>query len=237
MNRIEERISNTLASPSLPASASASASDSIFSSAPAASSSSGLPSTERVDAKTIIIILLIIFLTLTLVGTTLMNILGNFTKTIIDKIMDILQHLLRSFGYNAGTALNATSDVTADVLKIGVDLTDGAINNIGNLLIGSNTPSEEPSPSPPPPPAEPSPPSDLEKTVQQNNSPPPQQEPSPDTSENSIQKPITSDKLNWCLVGEYQNRRGCIEITDADKCMSGQVFPNQKMCLNPTWTP
>jgi hypothetical protein len=59
-------------------------------------------------------------------------------------------------------------------------------------------------------------------------------QPSPDSTTNPIQNPISSGKANWCLVGEYQGKRGCISITDSDKCLSGQVFPNQQMCLNPT---
>jgi hypothetical protein len=158
-----------------------------------------------------------------------MNILGNLAKMISDIVISVSQRILRSFGYSAGTALNASSDVAADVLKTGVDLTDGAIQNIGNLLIGNTPPPEEAKPS-------------LEKSVQEKKPEPPKEseppkEPSPDTSENPIQKPISSDKSNWCLIGEYQNKRGCIEIADSDKCMSGQVFPSQKMCLNPTWTP
>jgi hypothetical protein len=70
-----------------------------------------------------------------------------------------------------------------------------------------------------------------------NNAPKLPEEPKPDKSENPIQNPVTSSKKNWCLVGEYQGRRGCIEIKDQDKCISGQVFPEQKMCLNPTLTP
>ena len=57
-------------------------------------------------------------------------------------------------------------------------------------------------------------------------------QPEPDDS-TTIQKPITSDKAKWCLVGEYKNKRGCIEIGEHEKCMSGQVFPEQQMCLNP----
>uniref|UniRef100_A0A6C0D1Q8 Uncharacterized protein n=1 Tax=viral metagenome TaxID=1070528 RepID=A0A6C0D1Q8_9ZZZZ len=59
-------------------------------------------------------------------------------------------------------------------------------------------------------------------------------QPMPDSTTNPIQNPIASSKTNWCLVGEYEGRRGCIAITDQDKCLSGQVFPNQQMCLNPT---
>lgn len=58
--------------------------------------------------------------------------------------------------------------------------------------------------------------------------------PMPDSTTNPIQNPITSSKTGWCLVGEYEGRRGCIAIGDQDKCLSGQVFPNQQMCLNPT---
>jgi hypothetical protein len=59
-------------------------------------------------------------------------------------------------------------------------------------------------------------------------------QPMPDSTTNPIQNPITSAKTGWCLVGEYEGRRGCIAIGDQDKCLSGQVFPNQQMCLNPT---
>jgi hypothetical protein len=154
-----------------------------------------------------------------------MNILGNIAKSTSDIVISVSERILDALGYSAGTALNASSNVAADVLKTGVDLTDGAVQNIGNLLIGEDN-------------AKPS----LEKSVQEKKPEPPKEseppkEPSPDTSENPIQKPISSDKSNWCLIGEYQNKRGCIEIADSDKCMSGQVFPSQKMCLNPTWTP
>jgi hypothetical protein len=53
---------------------------------------------------------------------------------------------------------------------------------------------------------------------------------------NPIKNPITAGKQGWCLVGEYQGKRGCIEVSEHDRCLSGQVFPNQKMCLNPTLT-
>ena len=64
----------------------------------------------------------------------------------------------------------------------------------------------------------------------------PKTDPSDDKSETPIQKPITSDKSSWCLIGEYEGKRGCISVKDSSKCMSGQVFPNEKMCLNPTKT-
>ena len=60
-------------------------------------------------------------------------------------------------------------------------------------------------------------------------------EPKADKSESPIQNGSTM-KSSWCLIGEQNGRRGCVEVNDASKCMSGQVFPNAEMCLNPTQT-
>ena len=177
-----------------------------------------------IDSKSMIIVLLVFFLLITVLGINVLTILGNVLQNLANFFGPVLTRFLSALGYSAGTALDKVSDVTADVAKGGIDLADGAINNIGGLLKGPGpNPSQPPQPqTPPEPPA--------------NTPTQPPEEPSPDSSENNIQKPITSEKWNWCLVGEYQNKRGCIEITDTDKCMSGQVFPSQKMCLNPTWT-
>jgi hypothetical protein len=61
-------------------------------------------------------------------------------------------------------------------------------------------------------------------------------QPSPDASTSPIQSSASSAKNKWCLVGEYNGARGCVSVTEQDKCMSGQVFPTQQMCLNPTMT-
>jgi hypothetical protein len=209
----------------------------LKSSSPSTSSESETESSPsslniNMDSKTVIIILLIFFIVLTFLGLNIISSLGNFMESIYNVIMPIVNQFLIALGYSAGTALDKVSDVSADVAKGGIDLADGALNNIGGLLKGSVSVSGNNIPSSPPQmPIEPPPEMPIE--------PPPEMpiEPSPDSSENVIQKPISSDKWNWCLVGEYQNKRGCIEITDSDKCFSGQIFPSQKMCLNPTWTP
>lgn len=183
--------------------------------------------TGFIDTKTVLIVLLLFLLLIIVSGLNIFNILGSFFQNLANFFGPIINKFLNALGYSAGTALDKVSDVSADVAKGGIDLVDGALNNIGGLLKGSTTPmptntttNTSMPPSIPPP----------------NTLTEPPKEPSPDSSENNIQKPITSEKWNWCLVGEYQNKRGCVEITDSDKCMSGQVFPSQKMCLNPTFT-
>lgn len=53
---------------------------------------------------------------------------------------------------------------------------------------------------------------------------------SPDDSRSSIQ---TTGKSGWCYIGEEQGTRTCSEIGVNDTCMSGNVFPNQAICMNP----
>jgi hypothetical protein len=52
----------------------------------------------------------------------------------------------------------------------------------------------------------------------------------PDDSRSSIQ---TTGKSGWCYIGEDQGIRTCAEIGVNDVCMSGDVFPNQAICMNP----
>ena len=55
-------------------------------------------------------------------------------------------------------------------------------------------------------------------------------DPSPDDSRSIIQ---SSGKSGWCFIGEDQGIRTCSEIGVNDACMSGNVFPNQAICMNP----
>jgi ABC-type Na+ efflux pump permease subunit len=55
-------------------------------------------------------------------------------------------------------------------------------------------------------------------------------DPEPDNSRSTIQ---STGKSGWCFIGEDQGIRTCAEIGVNDGCMSGDVFPNQAICMNP----
>ena len=52
----------------------------------------------------------------------------------------------------------------------------------------------------------------------------------PDDSRSSIQ---STGKSGFCYIGEEQGIRSCAEIGVNDVCMSGNVFPNLEICMNP----
>ena len=41
-------------------------------------------------------------------------------------------------------------------------------------------------------------------------------------------------KPGWCYIGEDRGFRTCAQVGVNDKCMSGDIFPNQELCINPS---
>jgi hypothetical protein len=96
-------------------------------------------------------------------------------------------------------------------------------NNANTISIPSISPSIRYSPSPIPSPTINHTPNSTNVTINV---------PSTDTTISPIQNPISSSKNKWCLIGEFQGKTGCMDIQDSDKCMSGQIFPTQQLCMN-----
>jgi len=177
-------------------------------------SGNSLVGPQTMDWKTGMIIFLVLII-------LLFTSLGTFASQFVS-----------DFLYSTGWFIGKTSDVVANTAETGIDIANGAVHNGSDLLIkasnidGRNPPSSYQMPQ--------SVINVPEDKKEENKSQP--KEPEPDNTTNPIQNPISSGKSNWCLVGEYQGKRGCIAISDADKCMSGQIFPSQQACLNPTFT-
>ncbi len=157
-----------------------------------------------ITTETIIIIILSTILLLSFLGTNVLIIFGEA----LDKLKIILNPAINEISDSTGKLLNTTSSVATSVGKTSLDITNSAIHNIGNLLQDNN----------------------VGKNQRQINH---SKDVTPSPSESPIQKNISAGKSGWCLVGEYQEKRGCIAVSDQDKCLSGQIFPDQATCLQP----
>ena len=167
------------------------------------------------SGKNILIIALLIILVLSLLGINTFAIIGNGLQSFIDIFNPAISRGLSDLGYASGTVLDKSSDILADTSKTGIDILNGTVHSVGDLLLkasGQDANLNQPSTLPP-------------------LSPEPAQ-----TTNPIVASTPASNKSQWWLVGEYNGTRGCINVSDQDKCLSGQVFPNQKMCLNPTLT-
>ncbi len=58
-------------------------------------------------------------------------------------------------------------------------------------------------------------------------------EPIPDDSMSSTQR-VGPGKSGYCYIGEDRGFRSCIQVKDSDMCMSGDIFPSQDICVNPS---
>jgi hypothetical protein len=194
-------------------------------------------SSNPINLTNILILILIILVIFSYFGLNLLTILGNSFQRFSDITAPYVKQFLAAVGYSTGEVINKSADVTSDAAKIGIDIAEGTVQNIGDLFKkgaseldgnakkSSDKNSSEKKPS-------------LEQKINSKSEPKKKpEEVKPDSGENPIQKPISSAKQNWCLIGEYQNKRGCVAVTESDKCLSGQIFPSQQMCLNPTLTP
>jgi hypothetical protein len=238
------------------------------------------------------IIALVVLLVLSFLGINILLVIGNFFQTIINLFGPLVYQILGVFGYTAGSVINKTADIAGDTAKVGVDVAEGTVQSVGNLLMKSsgvvvdpaakaqldkamNTPIRVPLPKetvyvPVPVPAPSAAPKSLDTylnnpvtrffssapaatpttsispttrapvttttapvtTTSAPTTATPTLIPSSDSASSKIQAPITSNKTSWCLVGEDNGRRSCVDVQDQTKCLSGQIYPSQQDCLS-----
>jgi hypothetical protein len=167
--------------------------------------------------QNIIIVILSILLIFSFLGINILDILSNIIKLIIKIFSPLVTELLSILGYTSGSIINKTADVAADVGKGAIDIGEGAVQGVGDLLIKASRKGVD---------SEAANQLDSVLSIDDKNA-----NNLVDDPEDPIQKPISSSKAGWCLVGEFDNRRSCIQVNEYDKCMSGQIFPNREQCL------
>lgn len=57
--------------------------------------------------------------------------------------------------------------------------------------------------------------------------------PMPDESGSDIQRSRISGKTGYCFIGEDNGFRSCVNVSESDQCMSGEIFPTREICINP----
>ena len=180
--------------------------------------------------KNILIFVLIGLLILSFIGFNMLAFSGNVLQSIADVFGPVFVKVTSMFGYSAGELVNTTSGVAADAAKLGVDIAEGTARSVGDLLINASKGGMDESQR-----------RSLSESIRSPHGCTDNvaSAPNPEDSGSDIQKSIASKKGSggWCLVGEYNGARSCVGMDEHDKCMSGQIFPSQKMCLNPTLSP
>lgn len=191
------------------------------------------------SSKNTIVIVILIFVVLALIGVNLLSATGNAIDTLNAMLAPTIKKVSSMFGYSAGELINTTTDVAAEVAKTGVDIAKGTGHSIGNLLKdGSKGGMDEADRlrleqalRSPRCKQESNDCDDIRRELEKHK----KEEPEPVKTSEPTVAPIASQKpkAGWCYVGDYAGSRGCVEMGEHNKCMSGQVFPSQASCLLP----
>jgi hypothetical protein len=164
-----------------------------------------------------------IILILSFLGINLFGYLGKFTETVKETLKPLLVLLGIEAAETVKTTVNigaAGADVAAkavtsgvNILEKGISKKDGAkINKIDDhSKIDMNL---------------------LNNAVrkQENNT----DEPEPDEAGSRTQSSKAKLKSGYCYIGEDRGFRRCIKVGEGDKCMSGDIFPTDDICVNPS---
>jgi hypothetical protein len=180
---------------------------------------------------------LIIVLILALLGINVFRFLAKGTETTANLFVDIFGPIAKWLGYELVDVTKTTIDVGLTGAQTAVDIavgtTSGAVSGAvsgAQKAIGKEADSSLP----------------VQNEIQQTGSKfewdddsvskalrhtQNTSEVTPDDSLSTIQS--SSGRSGWCFIGEQQGVRTCAELGVNDKCMSGDIFPSQAICVNP----
>jgi hypothetical protein len=179
------------------------------------------------SGKDFFIVLLVVLLLFSFLGVNLLSVSGDAFEYVKDTFFPMIEKVAAMFGYSAGILIDKSAETSSEAVKYSADVANGALGSLSDLLIAASKPKLESDEQ-----------TALDNTLTLNK---PlcssANQPKPDSSVSPTQTSIASSKQKWCLVEDTGSQRNCVRVQDADKCMSGQVFPHQKMCLNPNLTP
>lgn len=186
---------------------------------PATQSESVIPATVSIFSglgvwKYILIIMVLAFL-----GFNIFTTLGDVT----DSTNKFLAPILSAIGIGVGETVKQTTNIAAKGVKFGADVTANTVDNTVSIMeksIGSN---------------------DVKfNRIDKNDAPVENVAnkkiyplPEPDDATSSTQRNQKS-KAGYCYIGEDRGFRSCIKVGEGDKCMSGDIFPSEEICLNPS---
>jgi hypothetical protein len=193
---------------------------------------------------------LIIILILALLGFNIFIYLAKGTGAVAEFIDKYFGPLLKLFGISVLETTKQTINVSATGTKAGVDAvagtTTGAIDVVeqgiqgststgstGQSYGGQQASSSQQNAMP------------VQKQIQEAgsvsewrqdtldstlNDASKNTEPQPDDSLSTVQ---STGKAGWCYIGTDRNIRTCSQVGANDRCMSGDIFPSQDICMNP----
>ena len=186
--------------------------------------------------------ILIIFI-LAFLGINIFSYLSQGTQEVTNIFQPIIDSFAALFSKLTGQVVNVTAQGGKEVVNATAGVLDAGLTDVQQLSQGqlpspstaTSTTSSVPVQSTMPQP-DVSQANSLNKALNTYNTQAQgtdQQNYQADEASSSIQS-AGSGKAGWCYVGEEKGFRSCAEVGVNDTCMSGDIFPTQEICINPS---
>ena len=185
-------------------------------------------------SQTSIMTWIIIILILTILGFNVFFYLAKGTQTFSDIFGPTIKYITGLFASTIALITGQVITGSATGTKAGVDIAaNTVIDNTNRLVKGANASKTTSSNQPVLNRSESSENQDDTLHNALNQAPKDQVPYEADEATSSIQASKSSGKSGWCYIGEDRGFRSCIQVGENDKCMSGDIFPSQEICVNP----
>jgi hypothetical protein len=161
---------------------------------------------------------MLIAIILAYLGFNLFSYFGSLLKV----VMDIIRPLISILGYTTGETAKEVVKVakvgSKGVIDVAAGVTTGGINVLEKGLTGSSKKTNN----------------GTSAASAVATKPPKAAFPIPDDAGSRTQANKAKSKSGYCYIGEDRGFRSCIQVNDSDTCMSGDIFPTQEICINPS---
>ena len=215
-----------------------SSSPDILSTGSSSSSSSGfVEGLQNISATTWILIVLI----LTFLGFNIFVYLANGTEQLNTIFGPLITAISGLFSGLTGQVVDVSAEgaksvvsTSAKVINAGAGVIDTGLTDVQNITPNKSSSSVSSTPV-----------TKNQPDIMSNNT----LNKALNSSQNEKQQSNSSDyqadeasssiqsgppKSGWCYIGEDRGFRTCGEVGVNDKCMSGDIFPTQEICVNPS---
>lgn len=174
------------------------------------------------------ILFLVFMLLLSFLGINLITGAGNFLDNITAIFGPFIVNILSMFGYTTGAVLGSSASVIGDTTQTGIEMVEGTATSLTEVVRDYTVDGVDPDSA-----------DRLNRAFKPSDNKfrwyhardPPAPNSKDATAIGNASSSSSNKRGGWCLVGEYQGKHGCMEVSESDRCLSQQVFPTQDACL------
>lgn len=184
----------------------------------------------------------LLFMILLFFGINIFSYLAKTSTFFANITESIFRPIAKLFGFSLTKTVEKVVDTSAEGAKYGIDLTQGAIDDVltlgqeenGSITNKNKNKNNKKNNDESNVASETSYIGELEKDITSSDDEDDEDSYADPADTNSAISYGGSKKGAYCYVGVDRGYRSCVKLADGEKCMSGKVFPSKELCVNPS---